>query len=232
MENFKTLLCALMLTASAAEAQRSDSVQYESYRDDERRLDIMRSREAKRRLVPGIKGGINSSNVYDVQGQGFVADPKAGFAGGAYLAIPFGGFLGIQPELLISQKGFMSTGNIQGDSYTLERTTTYLDVPLQLQLKPFRFLSILGGIQYSYLLKQNDKLVFGPNSIEHSQEFKNDNIRKNILGLVTGADINVQHIVISGRVAWDLMANRGDGSSYTPRYKNLWLQATIGYRFY
>lgn len=175
---------------------------------------------------------MNRSNVYDERGQDFVASPKTGFAGGAFLAIPVGSFLGIQPEVLLSQKGFSSHGSILGQRYTLERTSTFLDVPLQLQVKPFRFLFLYAGVQYSYLLSQRDKFTYGTNSTEQSDEFELDNIRKNIFGGVTGLDININHFVISGRAGWDLSSNRGDGSSYTPRYKNLWVQATLGYRFY
>ena len=196
------------------------------------KIEATTSRQAKRELVFGFKAGFNNSNVYDAQGQNFVADSKSGFAGGGFVAIPLGSFIGIQPEILYSQKGFRSTGTIDNAPYSLERTSNYLDIPLQLQLKPFRFLSLLGGIQYSYLVSQQDRLSNGVNSIEQSQQFKNDNIRKNILGAVLGADINIRHFVISGRAGWDLRANRGDGSSFTPRYKNIWLQATIGFRFY
>ena len=195
-------------------------------------VESVSSRDAKRRVVPGIKAGINRSNVYDAQGVDFVANPKTGFVGGVYVALPIGGFLGVQPEILISQKGFSSSGTMFGDPYYLERTSTYLDIPLQLQLKPFRFLSLLGGVQYSYLLRQTDEFTNGESTVAQSEEFSNDNIRKNILGAVIGFDINIRHVVLSGRSCWDFRANRGDGSSYTPRYKNVWLQATLGYRFY
>lgn len=190
------------------------------------------SREAKQKVVPGFKLGLNRSNVYDEAGQGFVASAKTGFAGGAFLALPIGSFLGIQPEILLSQKGFGSYGTMYGERYWLERTTTFLDIPLQLQVKPFRFLFLYAGVQYSYLLNQRDRITYGINSVEQREEFATDNIRKNIFGAVTGVDVNIRHFVLSGRAAWDLRANRGDGSSYTPRYKNIWLQATIGYRFY
>ncbi|PBQ32903.1 hypothetical protein CNR22_14345 [Sphingobacteriaceae bacterium] len=190
------------------------------------------SRDAKRRVVPGIRAGINRSNVYDEQGENFVANKKTGFAGGVFVALPIGSFIGIQPELLISQKGFSSRGTMYGDQYFLERTSTFLDIPLQLQLKPTRFFTLLGGVQYSYLLSQRDAFTNGTNTIAQSQEFSNDNIRKNIFGTLLGFDINIRHVVLSGRYGWDLRANRGDGSSYTPRYKNVWAQATIGYRFY
>jgi hypothetical protein len=193
---------------------------------------VVSSREAKKRIVPGIKIGINRSNVYDEEGLDFVASPKTGFVGGAYVALPIGSLLGIQPEILISQKGFSSHGMLEGAPYYLERTTTFLDVPLQVQLKLFRFLTLLGGVQYSFLMKQTDSFSRRETTIAQSQAFENDNIRKNILGGTVGFDINIRHIVLSGRSAWDFRANRGDGSYYTPRYKNVWLQATIGYRFY
>ena len=72
--------------------------------------------------------------------------------------------------------------------------------------------------------------TWGINSSEQEQEFNNDNIRKNVLGFVAGADFNFSHIVVSGRAGWDFQTNHGDGSSSTPRYKNRWLQFTIGYK--
>lgn len=190
------------------------------------------SKDAKRALVFGVKAGVNESNVYDAQGENFVADSKTGFAGGGFMSIPLGGFFGIQPEVMYSQKGFHSTGTINNDGYSLDRTTSYLDIPLQLQLKPFKFLSLLGGVQYSYLLKQTDKFTYGTRSTEQSEAFKTDNIRKNILGAVAGFDINIDRVQLAVRAGWDLQTNRGDGSSYTPRYKNLYLQGTLGFRFY
>lgn len=224
MKSFVLLSVFCALGVGTALAQ-SDS----SYREPRHSKS---SREAKRSLVLGVKAGLNRSNVFDEQGLEFVAGAKTGFAGGVFLAVPFGGFLGVQPELLVSQKGFASTGRTATGVYSLERTSTYLDVPLQVQLKPFRFFSILGGIQYSYLLSQKDRFTYGVNAEEQKREFENDNIRKNILGLVTGFDINIRHLVLSGRASWDLRANRGDGSSYTPRYKNLLIQGTVGIRFY
>lgn len=190
------------------------------------------TRESRKSLAIGLKAGMNRSSVYDEKGQDFVAGNKTGFAGGAFLSIPLGRLLGLQPEVLISQKGFKSSGVILSESYSLERTSTYLDVPLQAQFKPFKFLYVVAGVQYSYLMQQEDHFRFGPNSYEQQQEFENDNIRKNIFGAVGGLDINIRYLVISGRVGWDLQANRGDGSSYTPRYKNLWLQGTLGFRLY
>ncbi len=178
----------------------------------------------------GIKAGLNISNVWDEKGQDFKADAKAGFAGGVYLGIPVGKFLGIQPEVLISQKGFQGSGTLFGTPYSFSRTTTYIDIPVQVAIKPLEVLTIVAGPQYSYLMNQKDNYTFGVNSTEQEQEFENDNIRKNVLGFVAGADIIISHVVVSGRMGWDFQTNNGDGSSSTPRYKNQWMQLTLGFK--
>ena len=155
-----------------------------------------------------------------------------GFAGGAFVGIPIGKYLGFQPEALISQKGYQATGSLLGTNYSNIRTITYLDIPLQLQLKPIEFIALLAGFQYSYLVHQQDVYAFGLNSTAQEQEFKNDNPRKNLLGAVIGTDITIQHLLFSVKACWDLQNNVGDGSSFTPRYKNVWYQATVGFRFY
>jgi hypothetical protein len=178
----------------------------------------------------GMKAGMNYSNVWDEQGEDFRADGKVGFAGGIFFGIPVGRFLGIQPELLVSQKGFQGSGMLSGSPYSFSRTTTYIDVPLQFQLKPLQVLTILAGPQYSFLMHEKNSYTYGANSTSQEEEFNNDNVRKNILGFVAGADIVISHVVISGRMGWDFQTNNGDGSSSTPRYKNRWIQFTAGFK--
>jgi len=186
--------------------------------------------DTRDRLTIGFRAGINYSNVWDAQGQDFKASPRVGFAGGVFAGIPLGTFLGFQPEVLLSQKGFQGSGTLLDQPYSFSRTTTYIDVPLQLQLKPSEFLTIVLGPEYSYLINEEDTYTYGINSSSQEQAFNNDNIRKNIFGLIVGADVIIEHFVISGRVGWDLQTNNGNGTSSTPRYKNQWGQLTIGFR--
>lgn len=188
--------------------------------------------DLRERLLFGLKAGVNYSNVYDSQGEEFQADPKLGVAAGAFVAIPIGKYLGIQPEVLYSQKGFKATGRILGGTYEFTRTTNFIDIPLLVSFKPSEFLTLLAGPQYSYLIKQSDVFANASTSILQEQEFENDNIRKNILCLTGGVDLTLKHIVLGARVGWDIQNNNGDGTSTTPRYKNVWYQATVGYRFY
>ncbi|MDY0253809.1 MAG: porin family protein [Tenuifilaceae bacterium] len=179
----------------------------------------------------GPKVGLNLSNVYDSEGENFDADAKVGFAAGVFVAIPLGRLLGIQPELLYSQKGFKASGSILGNDYTFTRTLNYLDIPLLVVVKPSEMFSIVAGPQYSYLMSTKDVFENSFLNTEQEEEFDNDNLRKNTLCFLGGFDINLSSIVIGARVGWDLFQNNGDESSTTPRYKNVWYQATVGFRF-
>ncbi|MEI7597066.1 MAG: porin family protein [Bacteroidota bacterium] len=128
--------------------------------------------EFRSELQFGLKAGGNYSNVYNESGDKFVADPKLGLAFGTFLSIPIGTYIGIQPEVLLSQKGFSATGAILGSSYSFTRTTTYVDIPLLFSLKPAEFLSFYAGPQYSYLIKQKDVFGVAQSSIEQELEFK------------------------------------------------------------
>ncbi len=188
--------------------------------------------DSREQFVAGLKIGTNYSNVYDAEGEEFDADPKFGWVTGAFFSIPVGAYLGVQPEILFSQKGFNATGRLLGETYEFTRTTNYIDVPIYFALKPSSSVSILAGPQYSYLIKQRDVFTNNGSSLVQEEEFENDNIRKNIFCFSGGLDINVNHIVLGTRVGWDITRNNGDGTSATPRYKNVWYQATLGYRFY
>jgi hypothetical protein len=183
------------------------------------------------KLTLGLKAGTNYSNVYDSQGENFVADGKFGVAAGAFVVIPLGKIFGIQPEILYSQKGFKSTGIFLGTNYEMTRTTEFIDIPLLVSIKPVENISLLFGPQFSYLMKQKDDFTGGSLSTTQQDQFDNSNLRKNILALTGGADINIDHFVIGLRAGWDVKDNDGDGNSTTPRYKNMWYQATVGYKF-
>jgi hypothetical protein len=189
------------------------------------------SLQAQNSVSFGVKGGLNISNVYDSEGDTYSADPKTGFAAGAFVHIPIGGFFGVQPELMFSQKGYVTSGSVLGLDYSTSRTSNYLDIPILFAIKPIGMATLLIGPQYSYLLKQTTNVVTPVSNTTVVDEFENDNIRRNTLGLVIGTDINFSALVLSGRVAWDLYDNNGDGTSTTPRYKNVVGQITLGYKF-
>lgn len=179
----------------------------------------------------GLKIGTNYSNVYDSEDDDLVADGKFGLAAGAFVSIPFNQYVGIQPEVMFSQKGFKSSGSFLGNDYEVTRTTNFIDVPVLLAVKPVEEVTILFGPQFSYLMSQKDNFKGGNINASQQEDFENDDLTRNIFGLTGGADINVDNFVFGLRAGWDLKRNDGDGDSTTPRYKNVYYQATVGYRF-
>lgn len=213
MKNAILLISMVILTAT------SSSAQSETTTDNRQKLSF------------GLKVGANYSNVYDSEGEDFVADAKFGLAGGVFVSIPLGKFFGVEPEVLFSQKGFKSKGTYLGSTYSMTRTTDYIDIPLLFTVKPIEQVTLLFGPQFSYLLSQKDDFTGGTISTTQEQDFDNDNLRKNTCGLTGGVDFNINNFVLGVRAAWDVKNNDGDGNSETPRYKNMLYQATLGYRF-
>ncbi len=189
------------------------------------------SSDNENKLSIGFKVGANLSNVYDSKGDQFQADPKFGLAGGAFLSIPITTFLGIQPELLFSQRGFQGSGTILGSTYSYSKTTNYIDVPILIALKASENVSFLFGPQYSYLIGQKYEFKSAIINTQQEEKFNNENIRKNTLCVTGGADLSFDRLVLGARVGLDVLNNNGDGTNDTPRYKNMWYQATIGFRF-
>jgi hypothetical protein len=179
----------------------------------------------------GVRAGINSSNLYDTKGEGFTNDTRIGFVVGGFLSVPIGTYLGFQPEILYSQKGFKGYGTMGSTNYSYTRNLDYIDIPLQLQLKPSTYITLLAGPQYSFLVNQGFTMKSGNLTVTQEQQVRDQNIRKNILGITLGFDIHVENLILSGRVAWDMQNNNGDGTTSSPRYKNVILQATAGIAF-
>lgn len=189
-------------------------------------------KDTRDKIQVGLKLGANLSNVYDNQADNFTADSKLGFAGGVFASIPIGTLLGFQPEILFSQKGYKGSGSILGSDYKYSRTSNFIDVPLMFAVKPISIITLLAGPQFAFLIKETYKFENEFININDEQAFTNENIRKNILCFVGGVDINLNQLVIGARVGCDLQNNKGDGTSTTPRYKNIWYQATLGYRLF
>lgn len=188
------------------------------------------SEDNREKLQFGVNAGLSFSNVYDERGDDFVADGKIGLVAGAALSIPIGMYLGFQPEAVFIQKGFKSDAVFNSKAYSLTRTTNHLDFPLQLKFKPAKNFSLLGGPQYSFLLSRKDEITRNDLTLVEEDLIKNDKIRKNVFGLIFGAEFNMNAITVTGKAGWDLTENHSDGSSSTPRYKNQWLQLTVGLR--
>ena len=182
----------------------------------------------ERTILFGFKAGTNYADAYEQKNLSFETQGKFGFAAGAFFAVCIGDLVCVQPELMFSQKGFKATSKVVGNAFSFTRTTSYVDIPVLLALKPNEFVKILVGPQYSYLLKQKDVSDSDALTSEQQSQLKDVNTRKNVFGIVGGVDINVQNFVIGARLGWDIKNNNMSTASTTPQYKNAWVQATLG----
>lgn len=189
------------------------------------------TRDNREKLQFGINAGLAYSNVFDERTDNFVADGKIGAVAGIALSIPIGRYLGFQPEAVFIQKGFEGDSRIDTRSYSLKRTTNHIDFPLQLKFKPAKNFSLLGGPQYSFLLSRKDEISNSSITLVEEDHIKNDKIQNNIFGLIFGAELNFNAVTVTGKAGWDMQQNTDDDISYTPRYKNSWIQLTVGLMF-
>lgn len=207
------IIPAFALLSATAVAQTTISTTNEPYNMD-----------AREELKVGIKAGINYSNVYSESGDDYVADGKVGFAGGVFVSIPLNQLIGIQPELLYSQKGFKTEGTF----FDGKVTSNHLDLPVHLQIKPTENISLLVGPQLSYLL--STKYEIDGLSLVDEEDLEDENNRATF-GISAGVDFTVQNFLISARGSWDLSKFNKDNSTSDINYKNQLFQITLGYRF-
>jgi hypothetical protein len=177
----------------------------------------------------GIKGGLTSSDIY--YNEQIESDSRLGFTGGLFFQIPIGKFVGIQPEVLYTQRTILAKGTSFGSSFSFQRTTSAIDVPLYLQLRPVKYITILGGPQYSFNLTKTDQFKDGRITDEEKQTIVENDMRSGTFGVAVGADLNLGMFVFSGRIGWDLQSNTVNTTSFSPRYNYRWMQGTIGIRF-
>ena len=122
----------------------------------------------------GVEGGINLANLNGANvGDAFAS--RVGLAGGAFLGLPLGPSLELQPELLYEQKG----GKFNGNAYQLN----YVEVPILLDIT---FIGPLG-------------LLVGPSFDANVYNSGVGNVNNTDMGLVLGAQLNLDRFLVSGR---------------------------------
>jgi len=175
--------------------------------------------------------GANYSNVYDVDGGEFSASSKFGFVTGYFVSIPLVRNFGIQTEFLFSEKGFKASVNHLADTYKLTRTSSYIDIPVYASYKPSKYITVLAGPQYSFLLQERDQYSDKATATDQEFHFKNSSPGKSAVAISTGIDLTCSHVVIGARANWGVTRSKNDDTLYVPGYKDFCFQLTLGYRF-
>lgn len=118
----------------------------------------------------GIKGGMNFANV---SAKDISTSSITSYHVGAYLNLYFSKSIGIVPEVQFSTMG----SDLEGDKLN----TSYLAIPIMLQIKPVKFLHVEAGPQFSFLTKAES---------EDLGDVK-DQLKNNDFGIGFGAGVHL-----------------------------------------
>jgi len=184
---------------------------------------------AQDKVSIGVKGGFNIANVYDSKTENFSANPALGFVAGGFLTIPLSGALSIQPEVVYSQKGYTNKYTNNQSTFREKWTFNYLDIPLLVVLRMSDAVNIVVGPQVNFLLNTEYKMKQGDKSVNNKATYTSD-WRKNTFAGHLGFDFNFGQLSVSPRVSVDVQDNNGKGVSTNPRFKNMFVQLTLGYK--
>ena len=124
-------------------------------------------------LVPGV--GISSKNTYN---------------GGVYgrLKIKLIGIF-VQPELVYNTRGYNFDITANGKTYNIKQQAYYLDVPVLVGLKMFKFLRVYAGPNFQYLLK--NELTGVDDVVALAIDFKKTDMKKANTGVQIGFGLDL-----------------------------------------
>ena len=140
----------------------------------------------------GIKGGLNiaaASAVKDLV-PGVDIASKNTYNGGVYgrLKIKLIGIF-VQPELVYNTRGYNFDITANGKTYNIKQQAYYLDVPVLVGLKMFKFLRVYAGPNFQYLLK--NELTGVDDVVALAIDFKKTDMKKANTGVQIGFGLDL-----------------------------------------
>ena len=144
----------------------------------------------------GLKLGVRAgANMYKIDGKAFEDAFHYGYHAGGSLEIMFSKVFGIQPEVLFNQSN-TRTGYSFDTLYksinpgTLkEIKLNYISIPLLLNIRPFKFLTLQAGPQFGILMSKSRPLLEdGKEAFKHGD-----------LTMLAGVQLNILKFRVYGR---------------------------------
>jgi len=137
----------------------------------------------------GVKGG---ANIVKLDGQSFDQQFKFGYVLGGFAEINFTKKWGIQPELLFSQTNYRTADNasavIPGGINDVKGSLNYLSIPLLLNFRPVKLISLQAGPQFAILLNNHNNLFQnGQNAFKNGDFSLLGGVQLNLGGFKAGA---------------------------------------------
>lgn len=169
----------------------------------------------------GLKAGANGLKV---DGKSFKEEFEFGYNVGAFAEINFSPKFGIQPEVMWNQSNYRTADQFN-DIYPegtadLKGELNYLSIPLLLNYRPAKFLTLQAGPQFGILLNKDQSLLENG-----EQAFKGGDF-----AMLGGAQLNLGAIKVGARYQIGL-TNINDIDN-KDKWKNEGFQVYLGLRIF
>lgn len=148
----------------------------------------------------GIKGGINSSNLYSSD-----ADDEnmlVGFNAGVYAKLPITDNIAFQPELLYTTKGSKVEYNSALINQTAKIRLDYIELPLLFKFNLTENFNLQAGGYASYLVNSKVK---AEGAVDFERDVT-DNLQKFDAGLAAGVGVDFNPVSVGLRYNYGLTA--------------------------
>ncbi len=177
---------------------------------------IVGSAAMAQKIHVGFKGG---ANINKLTGKSFSDQFSFGYHAGGFFSVGLGKKFAVQPEILFNQIN-VDTSSAFSTVYQFNKVDKvqlrYLSVPILLNYKPFKYLTLQAGPQFGILTNKSKTLMDNGRDAFKSGDFS----------MLGGVQVNISHLNIYGRYAVGL-SNLNDIDSQE-KWKSQSVQIGIG----
>jgi Outer membrane protein beta-barrel domain len=169
------------------------------------------------KLSIGFKGG---ANINKLTGKSFSDQFSYGYHLGGFISVGVGNKFAIQPEVLFNQVNVDTSSNFS-TVYKFNKVDKvqlkYLSIPILLNYKPIKFLTLQAGPQFGVLINKSNTLV----------ENGRDAFKGGDFSMLGGVQVNISHLRIYGRYAVGL--NNLNDIDDKEKWKSQGIQLGVGF---
>jgi len=169
------------------------------------------------KLHVGVKGG---ANINKLTGKSFDDEFSFGYHVGGFFSVGLGKKFAIQPEVLFNQIN-VDTSSTFSSVYQFNKLgkvqLKYLSIPIMLNYKPIKFLTLQAGPQFGILTNKSKTLFQNGKEAFKSGDFS----------MLGGAQVNIGHLNIYARYAVGL-SNLNDIDN-KEKWKSQSVQLGVGF---
>ena len=180
-------------------------------------ISIISTAAYSQKVKVGFKGG---TSINKLSGKSFKEQFSFGYHIGGFVELKLNKKFAIQPEILYSQTNF-DTSNSFSSIYQFNKIDKvqlrYLSIPILLNIKPSKLLTLQVGPQFGILTNKHNTVLK-----DGTEAFKNGDF-----SMLGGVQINIMHFRIYGRYVIGLSSINNIDNKET--WKNQSIQLGVGF---